>query len=57
MKQKPNDVEIFVAWVNTLCCDCSNLYRLAKIYERDRAKIVKEEEVQKYLKYVQEMKL
>ena len=55
--QKIEDVEFFVAWVNTLCCDCSNLYRLARIYERDHKKIKQETEVLQYIKYLDEVKL
>jgi hypothetical protein len=55
--QKIEDVRFFAAWVNTLTCDCGNLYRLAKIYERDHKKIKKESEVLRYMKYLDEVKL
>ena len=51
-----SDVYIFVAWVNTLCSDGSNLYRLAKIYARDRNEILQNEEVQRNLEYVKKAK-
>jgi hypothetical protein len=55
--QKIEDVRFFAAWVNTLTCDCGNLYRLAKIYERDHKRIKKESEVLRYMEYLDEVKL
>ena len=40
-----SDVDIFVAWVNTLVSDGYNLYRLSEIYKKDRNKIIKSKEV------------
>jgi len=50
MSKKPTDVEIFVAWVNTLISDGGNLYRLSDIYKKDREKIKNNEEVVTNLK-------
>ena len=55
--KKIEDVEFFVAWVNSLVYDCEDLYRLAKIYERDHKKIKQESEVLRYMKHLDEVKL
>ncbi len=59
-KEQPQsipEVELFVAWVNTLISDGYNLYRLTKIYERDHDKILKDSEVKRKLEVFEDIKL